>query len=90
VIGQDRNQLILVFRQEQVFDGPFRQGREGVIGGGENGERAFALQGFDQTCGAQSSGEGGERTGVDGGVNNILAVCGSTDGGGEGGGMVSR
>jgi len=44
VIGQNRDQLLFVLRQEQAFDRACGQGGKGLIGGGEHGERAFGFQ----------------------------------------------
>jgi len=51
VVGEDRGQLVLVLGLEQVFDRAFGQRREGIVGRGEDGERAFALERLDKVCG---------------------------------------
>jgi hypothetical protein len=50
-----------------------RQRREGVVGGGEDREGAFALEGVDQVSSGQGSGgQGGEAAIGYSGVNNVL------------------
>ena len=43
VVGQDSDQLVLVFRQQQHFDSAFRQLGEGFISGREYGVRSIGL-----------------------------------------------
>src|SRR5690606_33039474 len=45
---------------QQAFNGAFGQSGKGVIGGGKDGEGAFAGEGFNQASGVQSSHQGGE------------------------------
>ena len=72
MIGQDCDQLVFVFRLQQVFDSASGQGCKGCVRGGENGERASALQGIHQTSGGQSGGQRGEVASTNGGVDNVL------------------
>ena len=48
VVSQDADQLLLVFRQQEALDSACWQLRECFIGGSENCEWSFALQGVDQ------------------------------------------
>jgi hypothetical protein len=45
---------------------------ESVVGGSEDGEGTFALQGFDQVGSGQGSGQGGEAAIRNGGFNDVL------------------
>jgi hypothetical protein len=71
MVGEDRNQLRLVLRLEKHLDGARGQLGEGVIGGGEDGERALALQGLDQAGGLHRGDQGVEAAGGDGGIHDI-------------------
>ena len=71
MVGQDRRQLILVFRFEQAFDRAFGKCRERFVGRSEDGERTFALQGLDETGSLESGGESRERTRLDRGVDDV-------------------
>ena len=44
MVEQDVGQLLLVFGQEQAVEGASRQGSEGIIGGGKDGEGSFVLR----------------------------------------------
>lgn len=75
VIGEDFDELRLVLRLEQIFNGPLRKLRESSIRGREHGERTFALQGGYEVRRAESCRERRELSGGDSGVNDVL-LCG--------------
>src|SRR5690606_23430240 len=56
---------------EQGVHGARRQRREGRVGGREDGERAFALEGVDQAGGLQRGGQGRELAGGHGGIDDV-------------------
>ncbi len=64
MVGQDCDQLVFVFRLQQVFDSAGGKGCKGGVGWGEDGEGASALQGIDQTSGGQRSGKCGSLEGL--------------------------
>lgn len=69
VVGEDSGELLLV--REQPLDGAGRQLGEGLVGRREHGERAWALEGLDQTGGLHSLDQRGEVAGGDGGVDDV-------------------
>src|SRR5512134_564169 len=69
VIGQDVGELLLVLRQEQAVQCAGGQGGEGIVGGGEHGERTFTLQGIHQPSGLDSGHQGLEAAIGHGGIN---------------------
>ncbi len=75
VIGQHGDQLILVLGLQQVFHGASRQRGKGGIRRGKDGERAGALQRFDQTGGFNGSYQRGEGACTNGGVDDVLRVA---------------
>ena len=66
--GEDGLQLRLVLFHHHHLDNAVGQGREGFIGGCEDGERTFALQRLDQARGLH----GGHKRGVDGRVAGVF------------------
>ena len=80
---QEGDEPGLVLRLEQRFEGALGQFGEGFVGGREDGERALALKRADEIGGLERGGEGFERAGGDGGVDEIGAGGGGSGGGGE-------
>ena len=91
VVGQDLGELVLVLRLEQVLHRAGRQLGEGFVGGGEDRERARALQGVDEAGGFERGGQRLELTRLHRGVDDVLlrGLCadaaGKTDRGCENG-----
>ena len=71
MVGQDRHQLILVLGLEQGIDGARRKLGEGVVCGGEDGERPRSLQRLHEAGGLQRGGEGLEIAGGHGGIDDV-------------------
>lgn len=88
VVGEDGDELFLVLRLEEGLDGAGRELGEGFVGGGEHGEGALALEGFDQAGGLHGGDEGVETAGGRGDGDDVLGGSGgfgSEDGGVDGG-----
>ena len=75
MIGQHGNQLVLVLGLQQVFHGASRQRGKGGIRRGKDGERAGALQRFDQTGSFNGGNQRGEGACTNGGVDDVLRVA---------------
>ena len=76
VVLEDGDELLLVLRLEQGLDGTLGQLGEGLVGRGQHGERALALERVDQVGGLEGGGQRLERTGADRGVDDVLLVVG--------------
>ena len=89
VVGQDRYQLVLVFRLQQVLNRASGQGRKRRIGGRENGERTLALQRLDKARRRKRRDQRGKVSCGNGGVDDVLlmAIRESRHGKGGGGGQ---
>ena len=68
VVGEDLHKCVVVLGLEEVIDGAGGELGEGVIGGGEDGERAGAFEGVDQA----RSLDGGNEGLVDGRGHRVL------------------
>ena len=71
VVEQDVLELGRVL--EQAFDRAGGQLGEGLVGGGEDGERAGALERVDQAGGLNGGDEGREAAVGDGGIDDVLS-----------------
>ena len=60
IVGEDRDQLVTIFRLQKRLHGAGGQGREGFVGRGENREGTIALQGFDEARRLHRGHEGGK------------------------------
>ena len=69
---QDRRQLILVLRLYEVFHRARWKCGKGIVGRGEYGERASALQRIDQPGCGHGSDQRGKRPGGDGRVYDVM------------------
>ena len=83
MVGQDFGEKCLVGAKGGESIG--RNGGEGLIGRREDRERAFALQGLDETGIGQELGERVEAAGGNGGVDDVLRCIGRRGGCGLGG-----
>ena len=61
VVGENGNQLRLVFGQKQRVNRSRRERREGVVGWGKDGERASALESFDESSSLHRRNQGLKR-----------------------------
>lgn len=66
VVGENAGELLLVLGLEKRLDGALGQLREGLVGGGEDGEGTIAREGLDETGRLHRSDEGGEILGSSG------------------------
>jgi hypothetical protein len=50
MVGEDRDQLLLVFGLQEVLEGIRRELGKGCVSWGKDGERSFPFQGADESC----------------------------------------
>jgi hypothetical protein len=74
MVCEDVNQLLLVFRFEQVLNGSLRQLGECLVGGSKDRVGSPALQGINQTCRLQGSGQGLEASGTYSCINDVFVL----------------
>lgn len=72
MVCQDAGELVFVFGKKKIVQRALGELGEGVIGGGEDGEGAIALEGVHEASGAEGGGEGRKAAGSDGGVDDVL------------------
>ena len=72
MIGEHGGERGLVFRLEQGFHRASRQLGESGVGGGEHGERALALQRFNQAGGLYGGNQCGVISRVHGIIDDVL------------------
>ena len=75
MVGQDRDQLLLVLGLQQGFDRAGRKLREGRIRRRKNSERALAFQGIYKPRRSDRRDKRFELTRTDSGVDDILGLC---------------
>lgn len=73
MVGEDCDELLFVFRFEQVFDSAGGQLGEGFVGGSKNREGSFALERFDQAGSFDRCDERFEVVGARGDSDDIFA-----------------
>lgn len=76
MIGQHSDQLVFIFRLQQIFDGAFRQSRKSFVGKSKYCKRAFALQHVNQAGGLYRCDQRGKIACRYRGINDILSFGG--------------
>ena len=71
MIGEDGDELVLVFWLEEIFHRTRRKSGKGFIGRRKNGKRPLTLERLDQTGGLNRGDERFERTCLNGGVDYV-------------------
>ena len=75
VVGEDVDELRLVLGLEQVGDHPGRERGKGLVGRGEDGERAGAVERVDQVAGLERGNQRGEVRGGGGKLRDGLSIA---------------
>ncbi len=76
MVGEDRDELVLVLGLQQVFHRARRQLGEGLVRGCEDGEGPIALQGVDEPRGFDGRDECVELTRRYSGIHDVGGLCG--------------
>src|SRR5271165_1056715 len=74
MVGEDRGQLSLVFRLQQVLNRSRREFGESGVGRGEDREWSSSLHRIDQACGTESGRQRLELTSRNRGVDDVLRI----------------
>lgn len=74
MVGEDRGQLSLVLRLQQVLNRSRREFGESGVGRGEDREWSSSLHRFDQACGTESGRKRLELTSRNRGVDDVLRI----------------